>query len=409
MFLLPTSRRSSPSGRARVLLLILAGLYALASGGAARAHELPERVTVRMIASTQENTLDMMVRVPLEAMRDVDFPLTPEGYLILDEAGNALTDAAGLWVVDSLALRVRGQLTPPRDIALRIALPGDRAFATYATARDHFAAPPLPADTQIFWRQAMLDVRLVYPLPTQPTAGDLTLDAAFRQLGATTRVELLFIGPDGDAHNLSFDGDARNLALMPSGWRVAGDFLHEGFVHILGGIDHLLFLLCLVLPLRQPWPLVKAVTAFTVAHSVTLAAAALGWIPTPLWFASLVEAIIALSIVYLALENILRDQVRHRWVTAFVFGLAHGFGFASALRDSLQFAQGQIPVALASFNVGVEIGQLLVLALLLPLSIGFFNRVPSERIALIVISALIAHTGWHWMTERLATLSGYFF
>ena len=391
------------------MLLVFAGLCAFAASADTQAHELPERVGVRMIAAARQDTLELMVRVPLEAMRDVDFPLTPEGYLILDEAGSALTDAAGLWVVDSLALRVRGQPASPRDVALRVALPGDRAFATYATAKDHFAGPPLPAATQIFWRQAMLDVRLVYPLPIRPTPGDLTLDAAFRQLGATTRVDMLFIGPGGDEHTLTFDGDARNLALMPSGWRVAGDFVKQGFVHILGGIDHLLFLLCLVLPLRRLWPLVKAVTAFTVAHSLTLAAAALGWIPTPLWFASFIEAIIALSIVYLALENILRAQVAHRWVTAFVFGLAHGFGFASALRDSLQFAQGQILVALASFNVGVELGQLLVLAFLLPLSIIFFRRVPSERIALIVLSTLIAHTGWHWMTDRLATLSGYFF
>lgn len=362
-----------------------------------------------MIAAAQPDTLELMVRVPLEAMRDVDFPLTPEGYLILDEAGSALTDAAGLWVVDSLVLRVRGQPASPRDIVVRVALPGDRAFATYATAKDHFATPPLPADTQIFWRQAMLDVRLVYPLAMRPAPGDLTLDAAFRQLGATSRVEMLFIGPDGDDHSLTFDGDARNLALMPSGWRVAGDFVRQGFIHILGGIDHLLFLLCLVLPLRRLWPLVKAITAFTAAHSLTLAAAALGLIPTPLWFGSLIEAIIALSIVYLALENILRARVTHRWVTALVFGLAHGFGFASALRDSLQFAQGQVLVALASFNVGVELGQLLVLALLLPLSIVFFRRVPSERIAVIVLSTLIAHTGWHWMTDRSATLSGYFF
>jgi len=409
VLLLTTPHHFALPARARTLLLLIVGLCALLSGFTAQAHELPERVSVRMIAAAQQDSLDMMVRVPLEAMRDVDFPLTPEGYLILDEAGSALTDAAGLWVVDSLVLRSRGQPVTPSQVALRVALPGDRAFASYGTATEHFAGPPLPADTRIFWRQAMLDVRLVYSIAEMPAPGDLTLDAAFRQLGASTRVELLFVEPGGAEHNLTFDGDARDLALMPSGWRVAGVFLQEGFVHILGGIDHLLFLLCLILPLREPWPLVKAITAFTVAHSITLGAAALGWIPTPLWFASLIEAIIALSIVFLALENILRPQVAHRWVTAFVFGLAHGFGFASALRDSLQFAQGQIHIALAGFNIGVELGQLLVLALLLPLSIAFFRRVPSERIALIVLSTLVAHTGWHWMTERLDALSGYFF
>lgn len=409
MSFLPRPRRFLLLREPRALVLLPVVLLLLAFGVDTQAHELPERVSVRMIAATQGNALELMVRVPLEAMRDVNFPLTPEGYLVLDEAGNALTDAAGLWVIDSLTLRERGRPVPPSDVALRIALPGDRAFTSYATATTHFAAPPLAAATRIFWRQAMLDVRLVYTLQAQPGAGDLTLDAAFRQLGATTRAELLFIGPDSNEHTLAFDGDAQNLALMPSGWRVAGDFLREGLVHILGGFDHLLFLLCLVLPLRQPWPLIKAVTAFTVAHSITLGAAALGLIPTPLWFASLVEATIALSIVFLALENILRPRVTHRWVTAFVFGLAHGFGFATALRDSLQFAQGQLLMALAGFNIGVELGQLLVLALLLPLTIALFRRVPSQRLTLIVLSTLIAHTGWHWMTERIDTLSGYFF
>ncbi|MDP5052754.1 MAG: HupE/UreJ family protein, partial [Congregibacter sp.] len=93
----------------------------------------------------------------------------------------------------------------------------------------------------------------------------------------------------------------------------------------------------------------------------------------------------------------------------FVFGLAHGFGFAAALSDSLQFAQGQIIVALGSFNLGVEFGQLLVLAIVLPPLLLLFRVVESERIAIIVLSALVAHTAWHWMSERFNAVSGYFF
>jgi hypothetical protein len=170
-----------------------------------------------------------------------------------------------------------------------------------------------------------------------------------------------------------------------------------------------LFLLCLVLPIRRPWPLVGAVTAFTVAHSVTLGAAALGWVPSVLWFPSLVESLIAASIVFLAIENVLRTSFDARYLAAFVFGLAHGFGFASALRESLQFAQGQQLVAIATFNLGVEAGQLLVLTLLLPVFVWLFPRVPSPRALVIVVSLLVGHTGWHWMTERLTALSGYLF
>jgi hypothetical protein len=387
------------------LLLVLAGLVAQPL----RAHELPERVLVRSFAVAQADRLDLMLRVPLEAMRDVDFPLTPEGYLRLAEARDSLEEAAGLWVIDNLRLFQRGTQVAPGKTQIRISLPGDRAFASASAAREHFRELPLAATTQIFWRQAMLDIRLAYPLTAPPDRGDLTLDVALRQLGVETRVELAFIEPSGKEHVLAFDGEARGLALMPSPWHVASGFLRDGFLHILGGIDHLLFLVCLVLPLRRLWPLVKTVTAFTVAHSITLGAAALGWVPSPLWFSSLVEAVIALSIVYLALENILRQEFRQRWLTAFVFGLAHGFGFASALRESLQFAQGQIVLALGSFNLGVELGQILVLALLLPAIIVFYRRVSAERVATIVISTLVAHTAWHWMTERIDSFSGYFF
>ena len=372
------------------------------------AHELPQRVAVRMIADLQPAQLELMLRVPLEAMRDVDFPLTPEGYLVLEEAAPALREAAGLWIVDSLTLRDRGEALAPEAWQARLALPGDRAFASPQAARAHFEDLPLPATTRIYWRQAMLDVRMHYALRAAASPGALTLDVALRDLGETTRVELLLVGEGGDEHVLSFDGDARGLALQPAWTGVLGEFLVEGVVHILGGIDHLLFLVCLVLPLRRLWPLVKAVTAFTVAHSITLCAAALGWVPGALWFPSLVESIIAASIVFLAAENALRSEFRWRWVTAFAFGLAHGFGFASALGDALQFARGQQLVALAAFNLGVELGQLAVLALLLPLFALLLRRVHSERTAIIVISLVVAHTGWHWMSERLDTLSGYF-
>ena len=390
----------------RSLIVLLFGFLMVIP---ARAHELPQRVIIQMIAVAESSTLDLMVRVPLEAMRDVDFPLTPQGYLILDEAQLTLETAAGLWIIDNLGLRERGKPVQAAEVQVRPALPGDFAFASPRSATEHFAAAPLTPGTQIFWQQAMLDVRLRYALSAVPAVGDLTLDIALRHLGETTRTELLFVEPSGKEHMLSFNGDARDLPLLPSLWGIAGDFFVDGFKHILSGVDHLLFLLCLVLPLRRFWPLVKALTAFTLAHSITLCAAALGWIPQSLWFAGLVEFVIALSIVYLAIENMLRQHFRHRWVAAFVFGLAHGFGFAAALSDSLQFAQGQIIVALGSFNLGVEFGQLLVLAIVLPPLLLLFRVVESERIAIIVLSALVAHTAWHWMSERFNAVSGYFF
>jgi uncharacterized membrane-anchored protein YitT (DUF2179 family) len=114
----------------------------------------------------------------------------------------------------------------------------------------------------------------------------------------------------------------------------------------------------------------------------------------------LIETLIAISIFYMAIENILRKKVERRWMIAFGFGLVHGFGFSFALQQNLQFAGSHLLASLVSFNVGVEIGQLLVLLLLVPALKFLFRFVVAERMGTIILSAIVAHTGWHWMIER---------
>ncbi len=154
---------------------------------------------------------------------------------------------------------------------------------------------------------------------------------------------------------------------------VARTYLMYGINHIMFGIDHLLFVLGLVLIVRDRWMLVKTITAFTVAHSITLAAATLGYVHVP---AAPVEAAIALSILFVGVEVVrsLRGEtslaLRHIWFVAFLFGLLHGIGFASGL-VSLGLPQGDVPLALLTFNIGVEIGQLLFVASILLLERAF--------------------------------------
>ena len=122
----------------------------------------------------------------------------------------------------------------------------------------------------------------------------------------------------------------------------------------MGGFDHLLFIFCLAIPVRRWRALAAIVTAFTAAHSITIVASAYGFAPTGDWFPPLVESLIALSIVYMALENILGkpERLRHRWMLAFGFGLVHGFAFSFALSESLQFAGSHLITSLAAFNIG---------------------------------------------------------
>ncbi len=155
----------------------------------------------------------------------------------------------------------------------------------------------------------------------------------------------------------------------------------SGFWHILEGTDHLLFLACLVIPFRRLRPLVVIVTSFTIAHSITLIASAFGFAPDGLWFPPLIETLIAITIVAMAIENIVyaalgkSAALSRRWIVAFAFGLVHGFGFSFALRETLQFAGDHLLTSLLSFNVGVEIGQLVVLLVLIPALGLLFRRV----------------------------------
>ena len=278
-------------------------------------------------------------------------------------------------------------------------------------------APKLPADTAVPWNQTLFDIALDYPIASDQSR--LALDPKFGRFGIRVVTVLRFSSPGHPERVFEFRGDPGLVRLDPRWHQAALRFVRLGFDHILDGIDHLLFLFCLVIPIRRITQLVIVVTAFTVAHSITLFAAAFGFAPGALWFPPLIETLIAVSIVYMGLENIVfaaagswRPQAcvprsRRRWMIAFAFGLVHGFGFSFALQETLQFAGSHVVTSLFSFNVGVELGQLLVLMLLVPLLTLLFRYVLPEKIGIIILSALVVHTAWHWMIERGSTLGKY--
>ncbi len=373
----------------------------------AAAHEIPSRVTVLAFIRPEGRVLRVAVRVPLEAMRDLEFPLKGEGFLDLAHAGPQLSDAARIWIAGSMELLENGAtLDDSRIVATQVSLPVDRSFETYAGAVQHITGPPLPAETELIWQQAMLDVLLEYPIDSD--SASFSIRPALARLGIRTTTVVRFLAPNGAERAYEFVGDPGLVRLDPRWHQAAARFVKLGFLHILDGLDHLLFLLCLVIPFRRFRPLVAIVTSFTVAHSITLVASTLGLAPTGLWFAPLIEMLIALSIVYMAFENILGARLERRWLLAFGFGLIHGFGFSFFLRQSLQFAGAHLATSLVSFNVGVELGQVFVLLLAVPVLVWLFRRVP-ERAGIILLSAIVAHTAWHWMTARGATLLEYRF
>lgn len=397
----PLSRESLRLSRLLCAALLLSGLASPAQS--VHAHEVPRHVGVRAYVAPLADRVRLLVQIPMNAVRDVDFPLVANDALDMTRAAPYLRDAARLWVADGVTLRDGARdLGAAQVVAVRAALPSDRAFEQYASAlRAMQGGAPLG---QVDIPHGQLSLEVLIEVPLAAPVRDLVIEPRWAHLGVRTTSVVRLVNGDGSERAYSYEGDPGALRLDPRWWHAAARFVREGMSHMLGGIDHVLFVLCLVLPFRQLRPLIGIVTAFTVAHSITLVASALGYAPGVAWFVPLVEVLIAASIVYMALENILGPRLERRWLVAFVFGLVHGFGFSAALGDTLQFAGRHLLVSLAAFNVGVELAQVGVLLLAVPLLDRLFARTIPERAGIVVASALVAHEAWHWMMARGAEL-----
>lgn len=374
----------------------------------AQAHDIPSRVTVHAFVKPEGDQLTALLRVPMEAFGEVVFPLRGPGYIRFSEADFALEEAARVYITESLHFFENGvELTEKELRAVRVSLPSNRSFTDYDTALANINSPPLDDDVDLFWRQGMLDILVTYPIRSEES--DFSVNPELGTLAAETTTVLRFIVPGGAERVFNYAGNPGLVELDPRWHQAALRFVEMGFEHILEGTDHLLFLLCLVIPLRSLRRLIPVITSFTIAHSITLIGSAFGVTPNVLWWPPLIETLIALSIVYMAFENIVGARLEHRWIVTFAFGLVHGFGFSFLFSETLQFAGGHLFSSLLAFNVGVELGQILVLLLVIPVLNFLFRYLVDARIGTILLSALVAHSAWHWMTDRGGQLSQYNF
>ena len=207
-------------------------------------------------------------------------------------------------------------------------------------------------------------------------------------------------GDEASQDVLTAEHDTFVLGEAPPGaLAVIGRYTRSGVAHIAIGYDHIAFIVALLLWARRFWPVAKVVTAFTVAHSITLALAALDIVALP---GSLVEPLIAASIVWVAVENFIWRDVARRWKIAFALGLVHGFGFAGVLRE-FGLPSDALALALAFFNVGVEIGQIVIVAVAVP-ALALLDRLTGgerDRRIVFAASAAIAALGVWWLVARL--------
>ena len=375
---------------------------------AVQAHDIPSRVTVFSFVKPEGDQLTVLLRVPMEALSEVVFPLRGPGYLRISESEDAQEDAARVYITESMHFYEDGvELTEKELVTTRVSLPSNRTFIDYETAMENIMSPPLDDSVNLFWRQGVLDILVTYPI--QSESSQFSVSPELGTLSEETTTVLRFLVPTGAERVFNYVGNPGLVELDPRWHQAALRFIEMGFLHILEGIDHLLFLFCLVIPLRSIRSLIPVITSFTIAHSITLISSAFGMAPDVLWFPPLIETLIALSIVYMAFENIVGAKLEHRWVVTFGFGLIHGFGFSFLFSETLQFAGGHLFSSLLAFNVGVELGQLMVLLLVIPVLNLLFKYLVGERIGSILLSALLAHSAWHWMVDRGGQLGQFSF
>ncbi len=381
------TRRTSSAGRSAVRRALLLAALALLLPRPAGARSHPEsfsRTQVAVGASVIRVAVSLQALTLLETLPALD--ADRDGVLAPAE----LED--GRERVSAYALQGLRLLVPGGSAGEERPLGGALAGLRYTEDRDAFPEP-------LSWIELELRFPLAAPVRALVVEHELFLEQ----------------NPDHrDFTSVTWEGESPLEVLFGSGWqreefasagerrpRVVGAFLRLGTLHILSGYDHLAFLVVLIVASRRLRSLVGVVTAFTAAHSLSLAAAALGWVDLP---ARLVELSIALSIAYVACENLLQKEPRTPWIEAFGFGLLHGLGFAGFLQDALA-GEPLVLSALFGFNLGVELGQLAVvvplvlLCTLLPRGLPRPAGIVPRRVG-VALSALVAACGFLWFFQR---------
>ena len=377
-----------------VLWLVLVGTFL--SSGTVLAHKPSDSYLAISVNPADTRQINGQWDI---ALRDLDFVLgldgNDDGTITWGEL-RAKQSAVSSHALARLILQGNGQACPITGQDLLVDQHSDGGYAVILFTA-HCAHPVDTLD---------IDYRLFFDLDRQHK-GLLKLESG----GATgTTVSGVFSADQPQRH---FD---LSSTATKSRWQYFGEYIEQGVWHIWIGIDHILFLVSLLLPAVmlwqalkwQPvpafkpalWEVLRVITAFTLAHSITLSAATLGWVSLP---SRLVESVIALSVVLAALNNLLPRVVRARWAVAFGFGLIHGFGFASVLAD-LGLPKSALVVALLGFNVGVELGQVAIVAAFLPLAYAIRGSTFYHRVILLGGSGLIVTIASLWFAERALDL-----
>jgi hypothetical protein len=376
-----------------ILNFIFFGLISVAS-----AHDLPLDRTMNAFVKIEAHQADLVIRIPLDLLHEVSFPTVGDHYdtaasdAVIRTALQAISAHLSLWEGNTRLepLSEKGRLSPPSN----------RSFQSFDTAVSDFGR----SDSEVIgFDLGYFDVHFVYPI-TSPNSVFSIENKIGSNYGDYTKLALRILPLGEPSRTMMLNGSSGRVTLDPHWYDAGMGFVALGVQHILTGFDHLLFLLCLVIPFRRLRSLIPVITAFTVGHSITLIGTAFGLAPDAKWFPPFIEMAIAVSIVYMAVENIIGPDLRRRWIIAGLFGLVHGFGFADVLGEQLQFAGSNLLTALLGFNLGIEIGQLIALSIFIPCLALVLRGRMQGRMGVSILSAAVGLIAWQWMVDRALTL-----
>ena len=358
------------------------------------AHVVPVEQTVEMFVQPQGDQLIVLLRLPTTVLSDADLPRLANGDLDLSAMDGPLRLVAAE-VAGNLEMRQAG-VTLSRPTATAVASrSADTSFATLATALAHLAA--VNTAQPIAEQEAFVDLELIYP-----AHGGGRLSArlnAFQTRGRPVRTVAHFVLPSGQQQTVSVAGPPERVAFDPDSIEAAKQFVGRGLQALLGGGDHLLWLCCLVVPVRRARTVGALFAAGALGQLATSAASAFQVPLTADWLGA-AELIAASAIVMAALQNIAGAHLR--WVRPLVlaFGALNGFTFGNHLATAGPFAGAHAVLAVVIFLLVVGIGQLWIGALLWSIRAWLNERGLPEGVATVVLSALIAHSAVHRVLER---------
>lgn len=402
---------SSPRRVLRGAFVVTLGIAfaTLWAAAPATAHDMPDEVVYSAHVAPKGDRLHVPLRVPLALLLDDALPKRGPGYI--DLAATDRLDQALTMATDRLAAEVllfeNGKRLQPSVAGWRLSVPSDRAFDDYQSAVSSIAGPPLPEETNLFWNQGYFDVHLTYPIASETSTFSLAMNAPT----LVQRLHMLttFVAPDGPARTYDLLGDMGRVELNPTPGFLFRTFSSEGWRQFVTGWEHVLFVVALAVGLSGPPASDRAhpihpLVAFLAVSSLVVLTYGAGSGSASLFLQVLVSFTAAVTVLLVAIVNIVARTHHHRWITAAVCALPHALLLTGGLGPLLQFRAPGAVMPLIAYVVGVQAGALVVFGSTLGLGWLLTRHGGLARHGPIIAALLLGYVGWHHTLERLPSL-----